>query len=216
MSLKKYNFAGAETGLLPIEESLIARRANPQMIKDYIVAIRKNARQWSANTKDRSEVRATKKKPHAQKGLGRARQGSYAAPQYKGGGVVFGPKPKFDQRVRINRKERRAAIRSLLAEKIEQGHALVLTEDSLQEAKTKPIASFLRSLNLDKSRVLFVGASEQNDSAFWVKSTRNLPKAQFLRLHSLNGYTLSLAKDIVILDRALGELMQLLGGHHEE
>ena len=77
------------------------------MIKDYIVALRANKRQWSANTKGRTEVNHSNKKPWRQKGTGNARQGTFAAPQFKGGGVVFGPKPKFDQHVRINRQERR-------------------------------------------------------------------------------------------------------------
>src|SRR4029079_6416271 len=87
------------------------------MVKDYIIALRANARQWSANTKGRSEVSHSTKKPHPQKGGGRARQGSLVAPQYKGGGRVFAPKPKFEQHVRINRKERQAAIRFLISEK---------------------------------------------------------------------------------------------------
>ena len=99
---------------------LIDAEANSQMIKDYIVALRANARQWSANTKTRSEVKHTTKKPHPQKGQGRARHGSLVGPQYRGGGRVFGPKPKFDQHVRVNQKERKAAIRFLLAEKLKE------------------------------------------------------------------------------------------------
>ncbi len=211
MALKKYDLSGQETGEVEIEQELLDHKASPQLIKDYIVAIRKNGRQWSAKTKGRSEVMGTKKKPHAQKGLGRARQGSFQAPQYKGGGVVFGPRPKFDQHVRINRKERRLAIRSLFASKCNEGKARILDASTLQEAKTKPVASFLDALQLARSRVLFVGASEQGDGSFWVKSTNNLPKAQFIRLQNINGYDLSLADEIVILDRAFDECLQLLG-----
>ena len=96
------------------------------MIKDYIVALRANARQWSANTKTRSEVKHTTKKPHPQKGQGRARQGSLVSPQYRGGGRVFGPKPKFDQHVRINQKERKAAIRFFLAEKLKENRVWLI------------------------------------------------------------------------------------------
>ncbi|MEL7432002.1 MAG: 50S ribosomal protein L4 [Chlamydiota bacterium] len=216
MPLKKYNLKGEQTGSVEVQESLLGRLANPQMIKDYIIAIRKNLRQWSANTKDRSEVRATKKKPHAQKGSGRARQGSFVAPHYKGGGVVFGPRPKFDQHVRINRKERRAAIRSLLVEKIGQEGVKVLEPSLLEEAKTKPIASFLDALHLGGKRIIFIGASDQRDSELWIKSTRNLPKVEFLRIQNLNGYALSIATEIVILDRAVDEILHLLGKNHEE
>ena len=120
VKLKKYDIKGKHLGDVEVNEALVNAEANGQSIKDYIVALRANARQWSANTKGRSEVNHTTKKPHPQKGGGRARQGSLAAPQYKGGGRVFGPKPKFDQHVKINRKERQAAIRFLLSEKIKE------------------------------------------------------------------------------------------------
>src|ERR1700689_3249769 len=107
------------------------------MVKDYIVAIRENARQWSANTKGRSEVNHSTKKPHPQKGQGRARQGMLSAPQYKGGGRVHTPKPKYDQHVRINKKERRAAIRSLIGEKIRDKCLHVLESTSLDAPQTK-------------------------------------------------------------------------------
>lgn len=95
-TLKKYDISGKEIGEVSIEDNVLEYKGNPQMIKDYLVAVRNNARQWSANTKGRKEVNRTGKKPHQQKGLGRARQGCFAAPQYRGGGIVFGPKPKFD------------------------------------------------------------------------------------------------------------------------
>src|SRR5208282_3594426 len=107
------------------------------MIKDYTVAIRNNARQWSASTKGRKEINRTGKKPHPQKGQGRSRQGCLAAPQYKGGGIVFGPKPKFDQHVRINKKERRAAIRFFLAEKIKANQVHVLKNETMKKPQTK-------------------------------------------------------------------------------
>ena len=88
-----------------LDDAFLDVQANSQMIKDYIVALRANARQWSANTLGRSEVVHSTKKPHRQKGTGSARQGSLVSPQYRGGGIVFGPKPKFDQHVRINKKK---------------------------------------------------------------------------------------------------------------
>src|ERR1700728_4248990 len=114
------------------------------MIKDYIVALRENARQWSANTKGRSEVNHTTKKPHPQKGGGRARQGMLSAPQYKGGGRVFGPRPKFDQHVRINKKERKAAIRFLLGEKIRNHKIHIIETTEMDAPKTSTIANFVK------------------------------------------------------------------------
>src|SRR5665647_966414 len=124
--------------------------------RDYIVALRANARQWSANTKGRSEVNHSTKKPHPQKGGGRSRQGSLAAPQYKGGGRVFGPKPKFDQHVRINKKERQAAIRFLLGEKIRNNNLHVISNFDMKAAKTKEVAAFMKGKEFT-GRVLFLG-----------------------------------------------------------
>ncbi len=117
--IKKFDLTGKEKGQVTVKDEVLERGANSQMIKDYIVALRANARQWSAHTKSRSEVSHSGQKPHPQKGTGRARQGYLGAPQYKGGGRVGGPRAKFDQHVSINRKEKRAAIRFLLAEKIQ-------------------------------------------------------------------------------------------------
>src|SRR6188508_895850 len=119
------------------------------MIKDYIVALRANARQWSANTKTRSQVKHTTKKPHPQKGQGRARQGSLVAPQYRGGGRVFGPKPKFDQHVKVNQKERKAAIRFLIAEKLKENRVWLIENTEMDAPKTKMIAGFLKGLEIN-------------------------------------------------------------------
>src|SRR3990172_8715351 len=110
--------SGKEVGVVQVDDAVLQMTAHPQSVKDYLVAIRKNARQWSASTKTRAEIQRTGRKPHPQKGQGRSRQGDLAAPQYKGGGIVFGPKPKFDMHVRINKKERRAAVRSMIVQKI--------------------------------------------------------------------------------------------------
>src|SRR6202034_4530432 len=118
------------------------------MIKDYIVALRENARQWSANTKGRSEVNHTTRKPHPQKGQGRARQGMLSAPQYKGGGRVFGPRPKFDQHIRINKKERKAAIRFLIGEKIRENKITVIEDVVLKAPKTKTMVNFLQNAEI--------------------------------------------------------------------
>lgn len=222
-SLKKYDLSGKALGEIQISDEIAGVVANSQMIKDYIVALRANARQWSANTKGRSEVSHSTQKPHRQKGLGRSRQGSLAAPQYKGGGRVFGPKPKFDQHVRINRKEKRLAIHSLLAEKIRASRLHVLTSTDLNEPKTKVLSGFLKALNLTGKRVLFLGDetyasietegkmskvsvySDKHDN--FVKSLRNLPRVEFTLLPNASGYDLVLAHDIIITEAALNELI---------
>ena len=90
--VKKYNLGGDVLESVEVDDQLLQVLANSQMIKDYLVAYRRNQRQWSANTKTRPEVSHSGQKPHPQKGTGRARQGYLGSPQYKGGGRVFGPK----------------------------------------------------------------------------------------------------------------------------
>ncbi|HSX12261.1 MAG TPA: 50S ribosomal protein L4, partial [Rhabdochlamydiaceae bacterium] len=194
--LKKYSLAGKEVGEIAVEDEQMDVSANLQMIKDYIVAIRANARQWSANTKGRSEVNHSKKKPHPQKGTGRARQGFLGAPQYKGGGRVFAPKPKFDQHVRINRKEKRLAIRHLIAEKIKENCVHVLQYKAFKAPKTKDAAKFLSHLNLNGKRVLFLYENDESvDYQNFLKSLQNIPKVNCLHVPNINGYELLLSQD---------------------
>lgn len=224
-TLKKYNLAGKEVGHVSVGEHLINAEANGQMIKDYIVALRANARQWSANTKTRAEVRHTTKKPHPQKGQGRARHGSLVGPQYRGGGRVFTPKPKFDQHVRINHKERKAAIRFLISEKLKQNRVWLIENTQMEAPKTKVVVGLLKGLEI-KKRTLFLGegtfveietegkvqrtsvSSPQHDH--FVKSVRNLPKTNFKLASNISGYDVMIAHDIVMTESALHELTQWL------
>lgn len=228
-TLKKYNLNGEEVGEVTIDDQFLDVDANRQMIKDYIVALRANARQWSASTKGRSEVKHTTKKPFRQKGTGNARQGSLVSPQYRGGGIVFGPKPKFDQHVRINKKERRLATRHLLAEKIVGQHVIVVEDgafDSMKGPKTKHVAQFLKGKELAGKRLLFVGESVSEELPIGGKtmkislaadkhknfklSVRNLRKSSFSIAPNLNGYSIVAAQKIVITEAAFAELQGLL------
>jgi large subunit ribosomal protein L4 len=216
VALKKYNLKGEAVGDVSIDDKFLAVEAHGQMIKDYIVALRANARQWSANTKGRTEVNHSNKKPWRQKGTGNARQGTLAAPQFKGGGVVFGPKPKFDQHTRINRKERRLAIRQLLADKI-KNNALVLVEDAafngtLAEPRTQSVAAFLKGRNIYGKRLLFVAESSdgKDPHAVFKKSARNLPRSAFILAANMNGYDVMAAHGVVMTESALQQLTDLL------
>jgi large subunit ribosomal protein L4 len=224
-TLKKYNLAGKEIGQVSIGDEWINIQANGQMIKDYIVALRANARQWSANTKTRAEVKHTTKKPHPQKGQGRARHGNLVGPQFRGGGRVFGPKPKFDQHVRINRKERRAAIRFLIAEKMKENKVWLIDDTSMESPRTKTMAQFVKGLNL-RGRVLFLGEGAYLDvetegkaqkvsvstdkHTHFIKSINNLPRAEFMLASNISGYDVMVAGQIVLTESALNELKQWL------
>jgi len=216
VKLKKYNLKGEAVGEVDVDDAFLDVEVHGQLIKDYIVALRANLRQWSANTKGRTEVNHSKKKPWRQKGTGNARQGSLAAPQFKGGGVVFGPKPKFDQHVRINRKERRLAVRQLLVDKI-KNNELVLVDDKafsgeLSEPRTKNVVSFLKGQKIHGKRLLFVAESteEKEKHAHFKKSTRNLPRSGFIFASHMNGYDVMAAHGLVMTESALTELTKLL------
>lgn len=213
-TLKKYDLLGKEVGTVKVDDALLEAAAHPQSIKDYLVAIRNNARQWSACTKVRKEINRTGRKPHPQKGQGRSRQGDLAAPQYKGGGIVFGPKPKFNVHVRINKKERRAAIRTLIAEKIKAGLVHVLQKEELKAPKTKKMAGFFESIDGMKKRVLVLGEGQLemgNPHENLVKSFRNIPKKEYALVPQVNGYELARAHTLVILDSALDQFLSILG-----
>lgn len=220
--LKKYNLAGAEVGKVEIADKLLETPVNSQMIKDYLVAIRNNARQWSAKTKSRAEVSHSGKKPHPQKGTGRARQGYLGAPQYKGGGRVHTPKPKFDQHVRINQKEKRLAIRKLIADKIQDSKVHVLEVEIFKEPKTQKVAQFLEALQFSGKRVLFIGegvlpktkkegSSLSDKYELFLKSLRNIPKASFRLFPNASGYDVAVSHELVILEPAVDELKNFIG-----
>lgn len=229
-TLKKYNLKGEEVGEVTVDDQFLDFDANRQMIKDYIVALRANKRQWSASTKTRSEVSHTTKKPFRQKGTGNARQGSLVSPQYRGGGIVFGPRPKFDQRVRMNKKERRMATRHLLVEKINDQNIVVVEDaafaSSLQEPNTKTVVRFLKERALLGRRLLFVGEGMSEEIPLGGKtvkmsiasdkhrafklSMRNLQKSTFAIAPNLNGYDVVTAQRIIITESAFAELQELL------
>lgn len=223
--VKKYDMTGKELGTVKVDSWLAEAEVNSQLVKDYIVAIRNNARQWNAHTKTRSEVVHTTKKPHPQKGGGRARQGSLVAPQYRGGGRVFGPRHKEDQHVRINKKEKKAAIRAMIGEKIREGKFIVIEAGTMVEPKTKAIASFLKALDM-KRNTLFIGEgtwgeievhdfkhrfsepSETHEN--FVKSLRNLPRASFSLASNVSGFDVLKAEHLVVTTGALEELTEWL------
>jgi large subunit ribosomal protein L4 len=210
-TLKKYDFSGKEIGSLSIKDEDLQSSVSSQMIKDYIVAIRNNARQWSANTKTRAEVNHSGQKPHPQKGMGRARQGYLGAPQYKGGGRVGGPRPKFDQHVRINQKERRAAIRHLLIERIQGNQLSILSLQPNQVNKTKQVAKFFEAIGLQDKKVLVLATlSAKEKGEEWRRFQRNIPKTGFLYLANVNGYDLANYPHILLLEDGEKEMMALL------
>ncbi len=224
-TLKKYNLDGQIIGEVKIDQALVDAEAHSQLVKDYIIALRYNARQWSANTKTRSEVKHTTRKPHPQKGQGRSRQGSTVAPQYKGGGRVFGPKPKFDVSMKMNAREKRAAIRSLIADKIREGRVVVLDSTKIDTPKTRAVVAFMEKAEI-AGKTIFLGEGSYVEIGFpgasqkvsipseihtnFKKSVRNIPYAGFMLVCNMSGYDVMIAQDLVITESALIELQEWL------
>lgn len=206
-TLKKYDIDGKELGELEVDAEKISSSCSSQLIKDYIVAIRRNKRQWSASTKGRAEVKHTTKKPHPQKKTGKARHGDLVGPQFRGGGIVFGPKPKFDQHVSVNKKERRKAIDYLMAEKVKGEHCSILDAIKLSEVKTKMIANFLEKAG-QSGRILFlldVGDNKEDFQRFSL-SARNIPKVKVCQVQNVSGYDLAQAKSVICTEEALKQM----------
>ena len=207
-TLKKYDIDGKEAGEVSIEDRLLDGKCHPQLVKDYMVALMANQRQWSANTKGRKEVKCTNKKPHPQKGTGRARQGSLVSPQFRGGGIVFGPKPRPSSvRIRTNQKEKRAAIRAILSQKIQNNQVSVLAMPKMDAPKTKAMASFLQKRECESKRVLFLGQGEEVVR----KSIHNIPKVFYGKADCVNGYDVMNSHHIVIMEDAVEEIIKVLG-----
>lgn len=230
-TLKKYDLSGKEVGSVAVDDAFLEGEAHAQLVKDYLVALRANLRQWSANTKGRSEVSHSTKKPHRQKGTGSARQGTLAAPQYRGGGIVFGPKPKFDQHVQINKREKRKVVRFLIGEKIRANSVFVIDDEalstSIEKPQTKLVVSFLKALDIHGKKVLFLGpgnyetietefegkkeqaqiAVKGNQHQNFIRSMRNIPRTAFRKVALLNGMDLMNSKCLVITESGLNELI---------
>ena len=225
-TLIKYNLQGEKVGNLDVSQEWLDESCNAQVVKEYIVALHNNQRQWSANTKRRFEVNHSTQKPHPQKGTGRARQGSLASTQFRGGGRPKGPKPKFDQHIRINKEERRAAIRQLIAEKIKNDKVCVVDSFILDAPKTKQVGHFLKKVNLNRS-VLFLGdelqetiedktgkkmrVSKKSDrNKNFQMSVRNIPFAKWNLAMNVSGLDVAKSHNLIFTEKAWEQVVEWL------
>lgn len=225
-TLIKYNLQGEKVGSLNVSQEWLDCACSPQVVKEYIVALHHNQRQWSASTKRRFEVNHSTKKPHPQKGTGNARQGSLASTQYKGAGRPKGPRPKFDQHIRINREERRAALRQLIAEKVRHDKVSLVDSFQMNAPKTKEIGQFLKKVNLNRN-VLFLGdevqdvvedktgrkvkvskKSDQNKN--FQLSVRNIPFAKWNIAVNLSGLDVAKSHNLIFTERAWEQMIEWL------
>ena len=181
-TIKIYHQDGSVAGTMELDESVFGVEYNEPPIHQVVVAQMANARQGTKSTLTRTEVRGGGKKPWRQKGTGNARQGSIRAPQWKGGGVVFAPKPR-SFRKKINKVVRLEAIKSALSAKLADGNIIVL--DKLEiEPKTKNMAAVLKALKIESRVLLVLPAGNENA----LRASRNIPNVRTAASEQLNVY----------------------------
>lgn len=194
-SVSVYNMEGKEVEKMELNDSIFAAPVNEHLVHMAVVLQLANKRQGTQKAKTRSEVRGGGRKPWRQKGTGHARQGSIRAPQWKGGGVVFAPTPR-DYSFKMNRKEKQAAIKSVLSSKVSENKFFVLDSLSFETPKTKKMKEVLDRLNVEKALIITEQEAE-NVAA----SAKNLAKARSIYTNALNVYDI-LKYDAVVITKA--------------
>ena len=189
-----YNMEGKEVGSLELNDAVFGVEINEHLVHMAVVQQLANNRQGTQKAKTRSEVRGGGRKPWRQKGTGHARQGSIRAPQWTGGGVVFAPTPR-DYSFKLNKKEKRAALKSALTSRVNDKKLIVVDELKLDEIKTRKFVEVLNNLNVKKALVVL----NENDQNV-VMSARNIPAIKTALTNTINVYDI-LKGDTVVLTR---------------
>ncbi len=192
-----YNMDGKEVGDIELNDAVFGVEVNEHLVHMAVVQQLANNRQGTQKAKTRSEVRGGGRKPWRQKGTGHARQGSIRAPQWTGGGVVFAPVPR-DYSFKMNKKEKRLALKSALSSKVTDNNIIVVDELKMDEIKTKNFAKVMDNLKVEKALVVL-----GDDSKNVVASAKNIPTVKTASTETINVYdilkynTLVLTKDAV-------------------
>jgi large subunit ribosomal protein L4 len=177
-----YNMQGETVGTMELNDAVFGVKINEHLVHEAVVAQLANKRQGTQSAKTRSEVSGGGRKPWRQKGTGHARQGSTRSPQWTGGGVVFAPKPR-DYSIRLNKKEKRLALKSVLTSKVQDSKFFVLDELTLDEVKTKKMQAVLDALKVQKAIIVLPEKDEKV-----ILSARNIPGVITAVATSINTY----------------------------
>ncbi|HNR99001.1 MAG TPA: 50S ribosomal protein L4 [Planctomycetota bacterium] len=203
LSLTVVNQSGEKVASIAVPRAALGTRVRPALIREAVVMYGANRRAGTASTKTRAEVNKSNRKPWAQKGTGRARAGSRRSPIWRGGGIIFGPKPR-DYSFAINRKQKRLAVRSALLWKIVDNQVVVVDALALDAAKTKQMAAQLARLGITGS--CLVGMEEVPRVVYL--ACRNIPGVKVVPVGEFNAYDV-VRREKVLLTR--GALKALLG-----
>ena len=191
-----YNIEGKEVGTIDLNDSVFGVEVNDHLVHKAVVNQLANNRQGTQKAKTRAEVSGGGRKPWRQKGTGHARQGSTRAPQWTGGGIVFAPVPR-DYSVKMNKKEKRAALKSALSSRVEEKKFIVIDEINFDEIKTKKFQSVLDNLKINKALVVL-----EDDNKNAELSARNIPDVKTARTNTINVYDI-LKYNTVIATKAV-------------
>lgn len=198
-----YNMEGSEVEKMDLNDNVFAVEVNEHLMHMAVVLQLANKRQGTQKAKTRSEVSGGGRKPWRQKGTGHARQGSIRAPQWTGGGVVFAPTPR-DYSVKMNKKEKQLAMKSVLTSKVNESKFIVLDELKLAEIKTKQIKAVLDNLKVEKALIV---TKEKDDVV--VKSANNLPKVATTALNNINVYDILKYDTVVVTSEAVAAIEEV-------
>ena len=198
-----YNMEGKEVDSIELNDSIFGVEINEHLVHMAVLQQLANNRQGTQKAKTRSEVRGGGRKPWRQKGTGHARQGSTRAPQWTGGGVVFAPTPK-DYSFKLNKKEKRAALKSALTSRVVENKFVVVDELKLDEVKTKKFAEVLKNLNVEKALVV-LNSMDTNV----IMSAKNLPTVKTAQTNELNVFDVLKYDTVVVTKDAIATIEEV-------
>jgi len=200
-----YNMEGVKTGSMEVSDSIFCAEVNNSVLHTVITNYLANQRQGTQSTKTRTEVRGGGIKPWRQKGTGRARQGSIRAPQWTGGGVALGPKPR-DYRYSINKKLKKIALKSAISAKYEAYEIFVVEDLKMEEIKTATIAKLLKGLEIDSKALIVTANLDENV----YKSARNIKGVTPTYVDVLNSYEVLKHDKFIISKEAVAKIEEVL------
>ena len=198
-----YNMEGKKVGTLELNDAVFGVEVNEHLVHLAVVAQLANKRQGTQKAKTRSEVSGGGRKPWRQKGTGHARQGSTRSPQWKGGGVVFAPTPR-DYTIRLNKKEKRAALKSALTSRVQDNKFIVVDELKFDEIKTKKFQGVMDSLKVNKALVVLAD-NDRNT----VLSARNVADVKTAQVDSINVYDILKYNTVVATKAAVASIEEV-------
>ena len=198
-----YNMEGKEVGTIELNDAVFGVEVNEHLVHMAVVQQLANNRQGTQKAKTRSEVSGGGRKPWRQKGTGHARQGSTRAPQWTGGGVVFAPVPR-DYSFKLNKKEKRAALKSALTSKVQANNLVVVDELKFDEIKTKNFTNVMNNLKVQKGLVVIA----ENDANV-VLSARNVADVDTTLVNTINVYDVMKAKTVVLTKDAVAKIEEV-------